>query len=214
MSLQYPIYKGEIKNNLKLKKNASIQVSGSTTYSIDDYNNSLDPKGDYIGFRNLDIQYVNNQTKSYPVTINVSNIENNTSKVYNTDDFDQYDDLIPIMNSNNQDGIKLSCSYYYNNDCQPYKAFDRNDNSYYSNYTQHGEQWYKIELNEPEIVNVLYIYNAGDNGIIYSLNVSGSNDDGNYDVLYTSESNLRNNIKYNLDLNNSTTYKFYKLNTN
>eukprot|EP00833_Pecoramyces_ruminatium_P012097 jgi/Orpsp1_1/1186129/evm.model.c7180000097092.1 len=178
MSLKYPIYKGEIKNNLKLKKNASIQVSGSTTYSIDDYNDSLNPKGDYIGFRNLNIQYENRSTDSYPVTLNVDNIENNTTKVYNPDDFDVYEELIPVLISENQNGYICSGTNLREAN-SAYVLFDGNDRSFISNYNNRNTITALLEVPSPILVECMKIVTGNWNTTI-QYKLYGSNDGVEY----------------------------------
>ena len=144
----------------------------------------------------------------------------------------------PMMTDNNVPSpYVVTSSDLYNGSMQPYKAFDNarylngdpdftdGRDSYYWMTSQIAGSWIKIDLGEnnaKEFVNV----GLGGIGTSYinclprSFTISGSNDDNDYTVLYTSDPDRENGagtdayLVENFEFERTGQYRYYKLDVN
>jgi hypothetical protein len=122
---------------------------------------------------------------------------------------DEY--VVPILSSNNQNGYTVSSDSIYNNDYQPWRAFDRTNSTLWASRdgTSTTTHWIKIFNNEGITANTITltwqaIYFAGIDYII-----AGSDDDVTYTDLVEVTDNSNLNPFYDLD--EMKTFKYWKL---
>lgn len=126
--------------------------------------------------------------------------------------------IVPVMNSNEQEGYKISASSIDSNTYQPYYALSRkkSKNNYWCSASGESNSWFKIELPAPQIVNSIGLMAISKGGAIQIQNliVKGSNNDTDYDILLEKEFNPYGIETYSIfDINNNNSYKFYKIET-
>lgn len=126
--------------------------------------------------------------------------------------------IVPVMNSNEQDGYKLTVSSTDSSTYSPYHAVSRkkSTNDYWCSVSGETNSWYQIELPSPETVNSIGLMSLSKGGAlqIQSLIIKGSNNGTDYDVLFEREFNPCGIKNYSIfEINNNNPYKFYKLET-
>ena len=144
----------------------------------------------------------------------------------------------PMMTDNNVPSpYVVTSSDLYNGNMQPYKAFDNarylsgdpdftgGGDGYYWMTSQIAGSWIKIDLGEnnaKKFVNV-GLGGIGASYINYlprSFTISGSNDDNDYTVLYTSDPDRENgagtdaHLVENFEFERTGKYRYYKLDVN
>ncbi len=121
---------------------------------------------------------------------------------------DEY--VVPILSSNNQNGYVVSSDSIFNNDFQPWKAFDRNNSTSWTSRdaTYTSTHWLKIFNDEGITADTISItWHGGHFGIDYTI--SGSNDDVTYTDLVEVTDNSNLNPFYALD--ELKTFKYWKI---
>jgi hypothetical protein len=130
----------------------------------------------------------------------------------------KYDYVVPILASNNDGGYVVTCSSYYNSNHAPYKVFNRQTRVNDKWITQSGQAagaWIKIELPTAAAANSFSVASPNEaylGRMPSSFKIQGSNDDSNWeDLLVASGLSWSGNERKYWDIENQTTYKFYRL---
>ena len=144
----------------------------SEPYTIEEYNDEFNTN--YTGFNNINV----NVGELESLNIKLNRIGN-----YSVNFNNGLVNIIPVMNSDNDNGIIVSCSDYYDNGYLPYKAFDNNmGTSYGSARPPVKENWLKVQLDEEKEVDFVRMWLRSDR-YVDTILFSGSNDDVDYVVL-------------------------------
>lgn len=124
-----------------------------------------------------------------------------------------FTNLLPIMTSNEQDGIILTVSDYHQNN-EAFKACDDNKSSGWStisgNYDPH---WFTVEFDKKHIITSYYLSGAYVNGVPTKFYLQASNDNENWINLEGNtmhEGSTTGFNEYNVQLENTTAYKYYR----
>ncbi len=123
----------------------------------------------------------------------------------------------PVFTKNMNSGIRLSASSEFS-DNATYTACDSNDaTSWVPDSGNYGPHEFKIEFRTPKIVSKYYLKGAHSWGTEFKFYLEASNDDENWiklegDTVHDGNINgERTPGEYNIDLQNQTAYKYYRV---
>ncbi|MEC0210254.1 discoidin domain-containing protein [Paenibacillus ehimensis] len=122
---------------------------------------------------------------------------------------------VPIMTSNNNPSpIVISASNEYDSTYLAYKAFDGSSTSRWA--TRNVPAWLSVDFNKEKIITkyTLVGFGADINQNLKTWTFEGSNDNSNWFILDTqiNISGWQNNVKKSFQFENSTKYRYYRIN--
>jgi hypothetical protein len=130
-------------------------------------------------------------------------------------DLNVKENLLPIMNSNSQDGYEVSCNSEFSGDWRIHRAFDRNTGTSWSTAYDSQVATILIAMPTAKICNFISVYpRSGQLQQAFgTFSLYGSNDDEDWTELFfaTDISAWSNDIEKSWEFENDLAYSHYKI---
>lgn len=176
-------------------------------FSINEYNITQYPNTDYTGFDEINID--------------VGELENLDVNIYNVGNYklnfnEGIINVMPVMTSDESNGIILTGTEQYNGTWNLWRTFDGiiNDSSGYHTKSNVLESYLKIDFGEePRLIEGFKLYQrpSWKDRSPSSIKIEGSDDDENYIELFNNNIVYENGSSLKYFFNNNKKYRYYNI---